>query len=74
MNWWATHYDLTLIFAIPSLDLFMHPLLNFPLENPRSRGLVESGKLQDVSSVDPIIRPPSHDMVARNLEFVDWYL
>ncbi len=64
----------TLIFAITSLDLFMYPLLHLSLEDSCSSRLVEAGYLQDMRCVNPVVRPPSHDMVSSELELIHRYL
>ena len=64
----------TLIFAITSLHLLMHSLLDLALQNPCPRGLVKVCDFQDVRCVDPVVGPPSHDMIAFHIVLVYWYL
>lgn len=67
---WLTA-SLTLIFAISTLHLFVHTLLDLALEDARAGGLVEVGDLQDVGCVDPVVGATAHDMVALNIELID---
>ena len=43
-------YPCALVFTISTLDLLVHALLHFALEDPRSRGLVVVGNLENVRS------------------------
>lgn len=61
----------SLIFAISTLHLFVHTLLDLALEDARAGGLVEVGDLQDVGCVDPVVGATAHDMVALNIELID---
>lgn len=65
---------LTLIFAISTLNFLMDVLLHISFQDSGSRRLVKAGSFQDVSCIDPIIVPSSHNMffeVASELEFVN---
>lgn len=52
--------ELTLIFSIASLNLFMPSSLHLPLKNSSSGRLVKVGNLQDLCRIQPGIRPPTH--------------
>jgi hypothetical protein len=54
--------ELTLILSIPALNLLMHTLLHLALQNPSADALFIPGSLEDMSCVDPVIRPPSHNV------------
>ena len=60
----------TLVFAIATLNLFMHTLLHLALEDSGSGGLVIVGYFEDVRCIDPIISPPAHDMVAVDIALI----
>lgn len=64
----------TLVLAISTLHLFMDALLNLALQNARSRGFIKPSHFEDVRSIDPIVGPSSHNMVAIDLEFIHRYL
>jgi hypothetical protein len=64
-------YPCALVFAITALDLFMHALLDFALEDTGSGGLVVVGYLEDVGCVDPVVGATAHDMVAVDIALVD---
>lgn len=53
---------LTLILSISALHLFMHALLYLALQDTRADALLILGRLEDVSRIDPVIPPPSHDV------------
>lgn len=61
----------TLVFAISSLHLLVHALLDLALENAGASRLVEVGDLQDVGCIDPVVGAAAHNMVAGNIELVD---
>jgi hypothetical protein len=66
-----------LVFAITTLDLFVFVLLDLALEYPRPCRLVEPRSLEDVCRIDPVVVPPTHDMlleVRAELELVNRYL
>lgn len=65
---------LTLVFPIPALNLFMHSLLDLPLQYSSSCWFVVIGDFEDVGSVDIVVMPPSHDMVTLDVELEYWYL
>ena len=60
-----------LIFAISALDLLMHALLHLAFEDSGPCRFIEAGDLQNVRRIDPVVGPPSHDMIASNLELID---
>lgn len=64
----------TLIFPVSTLDLLMHAFLHFSFQDPRPRGLVKIGYFEDMCGIDPAVGPPAHDIVAVDIELVDWYL
>ena len=64
-------YPCALVFAITTLDLFVHALLDFALEDAGSRRLVVVGYLEDVGRVDPVVGAAAHDMVAVDIALVD---
>lgn len=69
----------TLKFAVTSLYLFMIALLHVTLKDSGSCGLVETGSLQDMCSIDPVVGLPPHDMLpfgvrAGELVLPDWVL
>lgn len=47
--------SLTLVFSITPLDLLMNVLLHISLEDSGSSWFVETGSLQDMSSINPIV-------------------
>ena len=51
----------TLIFAIATLNLLMHLLLNLALKDSCTGGLVETSGLEDMRSIDPIIVAAAHN-------------
>lgn len=53
--------NLTLVFAVATLDLFMLSLLHFPLQNSCSLRLVETGYFQDLSRVQIRVRTSAHN-------------
>lgn len=61
----------TLVFAITSLNLFVHTLLHLALENAGSAGLVIVRDLQDVCSIDPVVGSAAHAVVALAVVLVD---
>jgi hypothetical protein len=60
-----------LIFAISTLDLLVHALLDFALEDTGSGRLIVVGYLEDVGCVDPVVGTTAHDMVAVDIALVD---
>lgn len=46
---------LTLIFSIAALDLLVHAILDVFFQTSCSGRLVETGDLQDVGSIDPVV-------------------
>lgn len=60
-----------LVFAIATLHLLVHALLHFALEDTGSGGLIVVGYLEDVGSVDPVVCPAAHDMIAVHIALVD---
>jgi hypothetical protein len=52
----------TLIFAVSALDLLVSGFLYLSLENPGPCRFVESSRFQNMSSIDPVVMPPAHDM------------
>jgi hypothetical protein len=51
------------------MDIF----LNIAFQDPRSSGFVEAGGLENVSRIDPVVMPPSHNMffeVSAELELI----
>ena len=67
-------YPSTLIFAIAALNLLMHALLHFALENSGSGWLVVVGYLENVCCIDPVIGTPAHDMVAVDIALIHRHL
>ena len=67
-------YSLTLIFAIATLHLLVDSLLDLTLENPRPRGLVVVGYLEDVRRIDPVVGAASHDVVRADGVLIDRHL
>ena len=63
-----------LVFAIAALDFLVYALLHFSFQDSGSCWFVKAGNLQDVSSIDPFVRPSSHDMVIADLELIDGHL
>lgn len=45
----------TLIFAVSSLDLLVHALLHFALEDSRSRRLIVLSSFENMRRIDPVI-------------------
>ena len=64
----------TLIFAVAALDFFMNAFLHFALEDPSSSWFVEAGNFQDMGSIDPIVRAPSHHMISIEFELIHRHL
>lgn len=64
----AVIVNITLVFSITTLHLLMHPLLDLSFENSSSCRLIESSCLENMRCIDPVIRPPSHNTVAIDLE------
>lgn len=60
-----------LVLAIAALDLLVHALLHFALEDAGARRLVVVGHLEDVGGVDPVVGAAAHDMVAVDIALVD---
>ena len=55
------HLRLTLIFPVPTLNLFVFTFLNFAFEDAGALWFVETCHLENLRSVKPRIRPPTHD-------------
>jgi hypothetical protein len=51
----------TLVFSIPTLNLFVLALLDFSLEHAGSLRFVKSCDFQDLSRVEPRVSAPAHD-------------
>jgi hypothetical protein len=51
----------TLVFTISTLDLLVCLLLNLSLEDSRSGWLIETGGLEDVCRIDPIVSTAAHN-------------
>ena len=49
----------------------MNSLLDLPLKDPSSGRLVEIGNFENMSGIDPVIGPSSHNLVAIHHKFVD---
>lgn len=67
----------TLIFAITSLYLLVHVLLHISFQDSRTCGLIKTSSFQDVSRIDPVIMPSSHNMflqIDSELKLVHWNL
>ena len=61
----------TLILSVTSLDLLMHTLLDFPLQNSSPSRLVIFGYFEDMCRVDPVVRPSAHDVIVVDIELID---
>ena len=70
----SARYPLTLIFPIATLNLLVNAFLHLTLENPRPRGLVIVGYLQDVRRIDPVVGTASHDMMHADSVLIDRHL
>lgn len=63
-----------MVLAIAALDFFMHALLYLTLEDAGTSWLVKVGDLKNVRSIDPVVSAAAHDMIAFDIELVDWDL
>ena len=52
----------------------MHSLLYFPLQDPRSCGLIIIGDFEDVGGIYIVIVASAHDMVSFDVKLEDWNL
>lgn len=58
----------TLVFAVSTLNLLVCLLLDFALEDSGSGRLVETGSLQDVGCINPIITSTAHNWSRRSAD------
>lgn len=67
----------TLVFAVATLDLLVCRLLHIPFEDTSTCWLIETSGFQNMCRIDPIVVPPSHNMlfqIVSKLEFIYRYL
>lgn len=63
--------NLTLIFPIATLHLFMDPFLHLAFQDASPRRLVKPGNFQNMCSIYPVIGTPSHDTVTVDFELIN---
>lgn len=52
----------------------MYIFLHFFFQNPCPRWLVIFCDFQDLSGIDPVVMPSSHDMMTSETELIHWNL